>query len=219
MTSALTLLRPFAVLMLVLVAALPARAQDPAPDALVRQSVDETLAIIKANRDLQAGNPAKLAELVEAKVLQHFDFSRMTRLAVGRSWSQATDAQKEALTREFRTLLVRTYSASLSQYRNQTIDVKPAKLQPKDEEVQVKTVVNQPGGQPIPIDYGMARTPGGWKVYDVLVDGVSLVTTYRSSFNDQIQKSGIDGLIKTLADRNRATEPGRGGASKGDAKK
>lgn len=210
--------RLLSVLVVALVA-LPAPAQDIAPDALARQSIDETLAIIRANRDLQAGNPAKLAELVEAKVLQHFDFSRMTRLAVGRSWSQATDAQKEALTREFRTLLVRTYSTSLSQYRNQTIDVKPAKLQPKDEEVQVKTVVNQPGGQPIPIDYGMARTPGGWKVYDVLVDGVSLVTTYRSSFNDQIQKSGIDGLIKTLADRNRAAEAGRAGASKGDAKK
>ena len=195
---------------------MPARAQDPAPDALVRQSVDETLGIIKANRDLQTNNPARLAELVEAKVLQHFDFPRMTRLAIGRSWSQASDAQKEALTREFRTLLVRTYSTSLAQYRNQTIDVKPAKLQPKDEEVQVKTVVNQPGGQPIPIDYGMARTPSGWKVYDVLVDGVSLVTTYRSSFNDQIQKSGIDGLIKTLADRNRATDSAR---AKGDAKK
>lgn len=194
----------------------PAQAQELAPDALVRQSVDETIGIIKANRELQTNNPARLAELVEAKVLQHFDFPRMTRLAAGRSWSQASAAQKEALTREFRTLLVRTYSTSLSQYRNQTIDVKPAKLQPKDEEVQVKTVVNQPGGQPIPIDYGMARTPNGWKVYDVLVDGVSLVTTYRSSFNDQVQKSGIDGLIKTLADRNRATDTAR---AKGDAKK
>lgn len=203
-------------LCLAIVAVRPAQAQELTPDALVRQSVDETIGIIKANRDLQTSNPARLAELVEAKVLQHFDFPRMTRLAVGRSWSQASEAQKEALTREFRTLLVRTYSTSLSQYRNQTIDVKPGKLQPKDDEVQVKTVVNQPGGQPIPIDYGMARTPNGWKVYDVLVDGVSLVTTYRSSFNDQVQKSGIDGLIKTLADRNRATDPAR---ARGDSKK
>lgn len=211
--------RLIAALGVVIAIAMPALAQELSPDALVRQSVDETIGIIKANRELQTNNPARLAELVEAKVLQHFDFPRMTRLAVGRSWAQASDAQKEALTREFRTLLVRTYSTSLSQYRNQTIDVKPAKLQPKDEEVQVKTVVNQPGGQPIPIDYGMARTPSGWKVYDVLVDGVSLVTTYRSSFNDQIQKSGVDGLIKTLADRNRATDPARAGSAKGDAKK
>lgn len=190
----------------------PAAAQDASPDALVRQYIDETLALIRANRDLQTNNPAKLFELVEAKVLPHFDFTRMTRLAVGRSWSQATDAQKAALTREFQTLLVRTYSTSLSQYRNQTVDVKPTKVVAKDEDVTVKTVVNQPGGQPIPIDFGMGRAGNTWKVYDVLVDGVSLVTTYRSSFNDQIQKGGIDGLIKTLADRNRAAEAARGPA-------
>ncbi len=139
-------------------------------------------------------------------MLPHFDFTRMTRLAVGRSWAQATDAQKEALIREFRMLLVRTYSTSLSQYRNQTIDVKPAKVAAGDKETVVRTVVNQPGGQPIPIDYGMERTDAGWKVYDVVIDGVSLVTTYRGSFNDQIQKTGVDGLVKTLADRNRSAE-------------
>lgn len=196
----------------------PAVAQETGPDALVRQSIDETLALIRANRDLQANNPGKLFELVEAKVLPHFDFARMTRLAVGRSWSQATDAQKAALTREFQTLLVRTYSTSLSQYRNQTVDVKPTKVGPKDDDVTMKTVVNQPGGQPIPIDFGMGRASSTWKVYDVLVDGVSLVTTYRSSFNDQIQKGGIDGLIKTLADRNRASEASRG-AAKAEPKK
>jgi len=185
----------------------PARAApDIAPDALVRKSIDEVLAIIKADKELQNGNPQKLYALVEEKVLPHFDFSRMTRLAVGRNWAQASDAQKEALTKEFQTLLVRTYSTSLSQYRNQTIDVKPAKFAPADKDTTVKTVVNQPGGQPIPIDYGMERTDKGWKVYDVVVDGVSLVTTYRSSFNDQIQKSGVDGLVKTLSDRNRSSD-------------
>ena len=177
-----------------------------APDALVRSSVDEVLAIVKADKDLQNGNPKKLLDLIEAKVLPHFDFPRMTRLAVGRNWSQATDAQKDSLTREFRTLLVRTYSTSLSQYRNQTIDVKPLRYMPADTDVVVKTVVNQNGGPPIPIDYGMAKSDKGWRVYDVIVDGVSLVTTYRGSFNDQIQKSGIDGLVKTLADRNRSSE-------------
>ena len=190
-----------------LLAGAPARAAtDVAPDALVRKSIDEVLAIIKADKDLQNGNPQKLYALVEEKVLPHFDFTRMTRLAVGRSWAQATDPQKEALAREFQTLLVRTSSTSLSQYRNQTIDVKPAKFAAADKETTVKTVVNQPGGQPIPIDYGMERTDKGWKVYDVVVDGVSLVTTYRGSFNDQIQKSGVDGLVKTLADRNRSSE-------------
>jgi phospholipid transport system substrate-binding protein len=181
-------------------------AENLAPDALVRKSIDEVVAIIKADKAMQGGNPQKLYQLVEEKVLPHFNFTRMTRLALGRNWAQATDAQKEALTREFQTLLVRTYSTSLSQYRNQTIDVKPAKLAAADKETMVRTVVNQPGGQAIPIDYGMERTDAGWKVYDVVVDGVSLVTTYRGSFNDQIQKSGVDGLVKTLSDRNRSSE-------------
>jgi phospholipid transport system substrate-binding protein len=187
-------------------AGLALAAPDTAPDALVRTSIDEVVAIIKADKALQGGNQQKLHALVEEKVLPHFDFARMTRLAVGRSWAQATDAQKEALIREFRMLLVRTYSTSLSQYRNQTIDVKPAKIAAGDKETVVRTVVNQPGGQPIPIDYGMERTDAGWKVYDVVIDGVSLVTTYRGSFSDQIQKTGVDGLVKTLADRNRSSE-------------
>jgi phospholipid transport system substrate-binding protein len=180
--------------------------QEVAPDVLVRKSIDEVLAIIKSDKDLQGGNQKKILDLVEEKVLPHFDFARMTRLALGRNWAQASDAQKEALMKEFRTLLVRTYSTSLSQYRNQTIDVKPAKYAAQDKDTIVRTTVNQPGGQPIPIDYGMERSDKGWKVYDVVVDGVSLVTTYRGSFNDQIQKSGVDGLVKTLADRNRSSE-------------
>jgi len=191
---------------LAFVAGAPAQAQDLAPDALVRKSIDEVLVVIKADKELQNGNPKKLHALIEEKVLPHFDFSRMTRLAVGRSWAQASDAQKAALTREFQTLLVRTYSTSLSQYRDQKIDVRPARFAAQDKDTVVKTVVSQPGGQPIPIDYGMERTDKGWKVYDVVVDGVSLVTTYRGSFNDQIQKSGIDGLVKTLADRNQSPE-------------
>ncbi len=179
-------------------------AAEAAPDALVRKSIDEVLALLKADKELQGGNPQKLYALVEEKVLPHFDFTRMTRLAVGRNWAQASDAQKSSLTREFQTLLVRTYSTSLSQYRDQTIDVRPAKVAAGDKETFVKTVVKQPGGPSIPIDYGMELTDKGWKVYDVVVDGVSLVTTYRGSFNEQIQKSGIDGLVKTLADRNRS---------------
>jgi len=177
-----------------------------APDAMVRRTTDEVLAIIKADKDLQSGNTRKIVELAEQKVLPHFDFARMTRLAVGRSWTQATDAQKEALMKEFRTLLVRTYSTSLGQYRDQKIEVKPLKIAAQDKEATVRTAVIQQGGPPIPIDYSMEKTDKGWMVYDVVIDGASLVTTYRGSFNDQIQKGGIDGLVKTLQDRNKAPE-------------
>jgi phospholipid transport system substrate-binding protein len=176
------------------------------PDQLVRRTTDEVITIIKSDKDLQSGNSRKVAELAEQKVLPHFDFARMTRLAVGRNWAQASDAQKEALTKEFRTLLVRTYSTSLTQFRDQKIDVKPVKMTPQDKEVTVRTAVIQQGGPPIPIDYAMEKTDKGWMVYDVVIDGASLVTTYRGSFNDQIQKAGIDGLIKTLQDRNKSPE-------------
>ena len=185
-------------------AAAIAFAADLPPDELVRKTVDEVLAVIKADKNLQAGNQKKLLELVDAKVLPNFDFTRMTQLAMGRSWRDASDAQKEALTREFRTLLVRTYSSSLSQYRNQTIEVKPSRVAPSDVETTVKTVILQPGGPGVPIDYSMAKGAAGWKVYDVVIDGVSLVTTYRGSFSDQIRQAGIDGLVKTLTDRNAA---------------
>ena len=173
-----------------------------APDAMVRKNTNEILAAIKADKDLAAGNQKKIEKLADEKVLPFFNFVRMTQLAVGRNWRDANDAQKKSLIDEFRTLLVRTYSTSLTQFRNQTIDVKPLKVAPADIEVVVKTQVNQPGGQPIPIDYSMEKSGDSWKVYDVLIDGVSLVTNYRSSFNTEIQKSGIDGLIKSLSERN-----------------
>jgi phospholipid transport system substrate-binding protein len=194
------MLRIIATLLAALVPAL-AVAQET-PDQLVKRTTDEILVIIKSDKDVASGNTAKVVQLAEQKVLPHFDFARMTRLAVGRNWAQATDAQKEALTNAFRTMLVRTYSSSLSQYRNQTIDVKPLKLAPADKEATVRTAVIQQGGPPIPIDYAMEKTDSGWKVYDVVIDGASLVTTYRGTFNDQIQKGGIDGLVKTLQERN-----------------
>lgn len=195
-------------LMLFAAALLPALAlAQEAPDALVKRVTDEVLAIIKADKDLQAGNSRKIAELAEVKVLPHFDFMRMTRLAVGRNWQQASDAQKEQLVKEFRTMLVRTYSTSLTAYRNQTIEVKPTKMAAGDKEVTVRTAVIQPGGPSIPIDYAMEKAEGGWKVYDVVIDGASLVTTYRGSFNEQVQRGGIDGLVKTLAERNKGPQP------------
>ncbi len=202
-----------------LIALAPAlAAAQEAPDALVKRVTDEVLTIIKTDKDLQAGNPTKIAQLAEAKVLPHFDFARMTRLAVGRNWQQASEAQRKGLVDEFRTLLVRTYSNSLTAYRNQTIEVKPTKLGAADKDATVRTQVIQQGGPPIPIDYSMEKADSGWKVYDVVIDGVSLVTTYRSSFNDQIQKGGVDGLIKTLQDRNRAPEPPKAPTKAGDRK-
>jgi phospholipid transport system substrate-binding protein len=189
---------------------LAALAQE-APDALVKRTTDEVLTIIRTDKDLQGGNTRKIVELAEAKVLPHFDFERMTRLAVGRNWQQATPEQKQSLVREFRTMLVRTYSTSLSQYRNQSIEVKPLKMAAGDKEATVRTAVIQQGGPQIPIDYAMEKMDSGWKVYDVLIDGASLVTTYRGSFNDQIQKTGIDGLLKTLQERNAG---GAAGAAK-----
>jgi phospholipid transport system substrate-binding protein len=194
-----------AILLTALVPALAAAQEGP--DALVKRVTDEVLTIIKSDKDLQAGNPNKVAQLAEAKVLPHFDFERMTRLAVGRNWREASDAQKQALVKEFRTLLVRTYSNSLTAYRNQTIEVKPTKLAAADSEATVRTQVIQPGGPAIPIDYSMQKAGDGWKVFDVVIDGVSLVTTYRGSFNEQIQKGGVDGLVKALAERNRSPEP------------
>lgn len=198
----------FRILATLLAALVPAlAAAQEAPDALVKRTTDEVLAIIKADKDVQSGNTAKVVQLAEQKVLPHFDFARMARLAVGRNWAQASDAQKEALVKEFRTLLVRTYSSSLSQYRNQTIEVKPLKLGANDKDAVVRTAVIQQGGPPIPIDYAMEKADSGWKVYDVIIDGASLVTTYRGTFNEQVQKGGIDGLVKTLQERNRAPEP------------
>ena len=173
-----------------------------AADEVIRKNVNDVLAALKSDKDLQAGDTKKMEKLAEEKILPHFNFPHMTQLAVGRNWKDASDPQKTSLTEQFRTLLLRTYSSTLSQYRNQTIDVKPLKAAAADSEVVVKTAVIQSGGQPIPIDYSMEKTPTGWKVYNVLIDGVSLVTNYRSSFNTEIKTNGVDGLIKSLTDRN-----------------
>ena len=179
-------------------------AVDVAPDALARSVTDEVLAIVRADRDLQSGHPQKVAQLVETKVLPHFNFPHMTQLAVGRNWRQASPEQQSALIGEFKTLLVRTYTTAFSQYKNQSIDYRPLRMAPSDTDVIVKSLIKQPAGQPIAIDYSMEKVAGAWKVYDVKIEGVSLVENYRNTFNTQIQKSGVDGLIKALADKNKS---------------
>jgi phospholipid transport system substrate-binding protein len=179
-------------------------AQDVAPDALAKKVTDEVIAVLRADKDIQAGNTKKVLDLVEAKVLPHFNFSRMTRLAVGAQWRQASAAQQQSLTHEFRTLLVHTYTSAFTQYRDQVIEYRPLKLQPGDTEVVVRSLIKQKSGaDPIDINYSMEKTDAGWKVYDVVIAGVSLVQNYRSSFNTEIQKSGIDGLVATLAAKNK----------------
>ncbi len=181
---------------------------DTPPDVLARSTTQEVIAILKQDKEIQSGNLSKVYQLVEAKILPNFDFNRMTQLAVGKNWSRATAKQKEALVTEFRNLLVRTYSTSLTAFTNQTVAFKPLTMKPDDTDVTVRSEIRQPGGQqPIPIDYSMYKTGFGWKVYDVTIDGVSLVTNYRSSFASTIRQKGIDGLIKTLADQTA-----RGGA-------
>lgn len=168
------------------------------PDVLAKTTTQEVLTILKTDKELKSGNLKKVYDLVEAKVLPHFDFDRMTQLAVGRYWPKATPQQKQTLVREFKNLLVRTYSTALTAFTNQVIEFKPLAMKPDDTDVTVKTEVKQPGGQPIPIDYSMYKTDFGWKVYDVSIDGVSLVINYRASFGSTIRQSGIEGLISML---------------------
>jgi phospholipid transport system substrate-binding protein len=183
----------------------PAQAADTPPDVLARTTTQEVLAILKQDKEIQGGNLNKVYQLVEAKILPNFDFNRMTQLAVGKHWPRATAKQKQSLVTEFRNLLVRTYSSSLTQFTNQTVEFKPMTIKPDDADVTVRSEIRQPGGQPIPIDYRMYKTDFGWKVYDVSIDGVSLVTNYRASFASTIRQNGIDGLIKTLAAQSART--------------
>ncbi len=195
-------LATLAALVVLLVPAAAATVQE-APDALVKRVSQEVLEIARTDPLVQSGNEARIREVVEGRLLPNFDFTRMTALAMGRNWRAATPEQQKRLTEEFRTLLVRTYSGALNQYRNETLDYKPLRMNPADSEVVVRTLVQKPGGAPIQIDYGMEKKPDGWKVFDVIVAGVSLVTNYRDEFNQQIQSGGIDGLVKALADKNK----------------
>jgi len=183
--------------------------QEATPDALIKKVTDDVLTIVRQDKDIRGGNTQKAIDLVEAKVLPHFNFQRMTALAMGRDWRKASDVQKQRLTEEFKTLLVRTYSNALTSYRDQTIRYKPTRMQNGETDVEVRTEVVQPGSKPIQIDYSVEKQVGGWKVYDVIVAGVSLVTNYRDTFNQEVRANGVDGLIKMLADKNKQLESGK----------
>jgi phospholipid transport system substrate-binding protein len=189
-----------------------AQAQQPAPDVLVKSITEEVVTILKKDQDIQAGDSKKAADLIETKIVPHFNFIRMTRIAMGRNWRVASPEQQKELADEFKTLLVRTYSTALANYRDQQIDYKPLRSKPEDTEVTVKSDVKQSGSsQPVSIDYEMEKTPNGWKVYDVKVGGVSLVTTYRDTFASEVRERGVDGLIKSLSTKNRQPERSKAG--------
>jgi phospholipid transport system substrate-binding protein len=192
------------VLLLALAIAAPASlAQDVAPDALLRAVAVDVIDKITQNQELQVPDPAKVAVLVETEILPLFDFVHMTRLAMARNWRLATPEQQRVLTEEFKTLLMRTYWTALTHYRGEVIDFKPLRAAPLDTRVTVRSDVKQPGKERMTLDYDMEKTPAGWKIYDVKVAGVRLVTTYREVFAEKVRAGGVDGLIKSLADRNR----------------
>jgi phospholipid transport system substrate-binding protein len=176
-----------------------------APDAMVKRVSQEVLQIINSDPKVQAGDQQRIREVVETKLLPNFDFERLTALAMGKNWRQATPEQQKQLVEQFRQLLVRTYSGALTQYRNQTMEYKPLRADAAATEVTMRTEVVRQGQAPVPIDYSMAKGPSGWKVYDVIVGGVSLVTNYRDEFNEQIKNGGVENLIKTLTAKNQGT--------------
>jgi phospholipid transport system substrate-binding protein len=174
-----------------------------APDVLVKRISQEVIDTAKADKDIQAGNQKKVMDLVETKILPYVDFQRMTSLAAGRFWREATPEQQKLLTAEFRTLLVFTYSGALSQIKNETVEFKPMRADPADQEVEVRSSVVVQRGEPVQLNYRLAKGPNGWKIFDINVLGAWLVETYKGNFAAEIGKTGIDGLIKALAERNK----------------
>ena len=189
-------------------------ADSSAPDQLIRQLSIETLDAVKSDKAIQGGDTSKVMALVNEKVMPHVDFQRITATAVGRFWRQATPEQKQRLQDEFKTLLVRTYAGALTQVKDQTIAMKPMRASPEDTEVIVRTEIRGKG-DPIQLDYRVEKTDAGWKIYDVNVLGIWLADQYKNSFAQEINAKGIDGLIKSLAERNARPAPAASGAKKG----
>src|ERR1035437_10573208 len=178
-------------------------AAQEAPDALVKRISQEVLDLAKADKEIQAGNQKRVRDLVEAKILPHVDFQRMTALTAGPDWKKATPDQQKQLTNEFSALLVYTYSGAISQIKDQKLDFKPMRGDPADNDVEVRSQVLQPRGEPIQLNYRLEKLPGGWKIYDVNVLGAWLVEPYKSSFSAEIAKGGIDGLISVMSEKNK----------------
>lgn len=175
-----------------------------APDQLVKKTADDVIEVIKSDKDIQAGNQQKIFSLAEEKILPNFDFEKVSRLVLGKNWTNATPEQKTAFQAEFKTLLLRTYATALSKYKNQVIEYKPFRMESNADTASVKTAIQQPGGDPIAVDYTLSKKGDDWKVFDIVIEGVSLVTNYRSQFAQEIHQNGLDSLTKKLADKNKA---------------
>jgi len=192
-----------------------ARAADLAPDALVKNVTTEVLGIVAKDPELRSGHREKTIALVEEKVLPHFDFSRMTALAMATYWDKATPEQKTRLIKEFKTLLVRTYASSIAAYHDKRFKYRPLRASPEDTDVTVSVRVLQPGRQAVQIEYDMEKTAAGWKVWDVRVGGISLVLNYRTEFGNIARESGVEGVIRSVAAKNTSLgSPGKGGEGK-----
>lgn len=176
------------------------------PDVLVQRVTEEVLEIVRKDKDIQNGHSQKIFDLVDAKVLPHFNFTRMTALALGKEWRKASPQQQQQLTAEFKILLVRTYSNALIGYKNQKVVYKPFKINPGDVDTLVRTEILQPGSKPVQLDYSLEKQDSGWKVYDVVVAGISLVTNYRDQFGQEVRNGGVDGLIASIAAKNKSLE-------------
>ena len=176
-----------------------------APDELVKRTAEDVLAIVKADKDMQAGNQEKLFALAQEKILPNFNFDKISRLVLGKNWTKASSEQKTAFQSEFKSLLIRTYATALSKYKNQTIEYAPLRMTDGAANASVKTSIVQSGGQPIAVNYSLEKQADAtWKVYDIVIEGVSLVTNYRGQFAQEIRQNGLDSLIKKLADKNKA---------------
>lgn len=187
-------------------------AADEAPDALVKRVSQDVLNTVKSDKEIQSGNHKKVIELVENKIFPYVDFQRTTSMTAGRYWKQATPEQQQKLADEFRKLLINTYAGAITKAKNHQIQFKPFRGSPSDNEVEVRSQVLQPGGEPIELDYRLEKTPEGWKIYDLNILGAWLIETYKQTFSSEISKSGIDGLIKTLEEKNKrlANSPAAG---------
>ena len=183
---------------------LPALAQESSPEEFVKKITAEIMEAIKSDKQLQAGDKQKAMKLAEEKIIPHVDFEEATRLAVGRGWKQASPEQQKKLVAEFKNMLVRTYSNAISAYEGQEMKVLPSRNKPGEADATVRNQFIRPGGKPVLVDYSMKKTDKGWKIYDIVVEGVSLVLTYRSEFDAVVKQEGIDGLIKRLSSKNTA---------------
>ena len=194
-------MKKFLLIILALVMSITVSAAE-APDLFVKKIADEVFEILKTDKDLKAGNKEKAYKITEEKILPFFDFDRISKLVLGKAWPAASKEEQEAFKKEFRLMIIKTYGSALLKFKDQTLNYKPTRFQPSDEEVLVRTEILQSGAPPLPIDYMLEKDGSSWRVFDIIIEGVSLVTNYRGQFGNEIKQNGIASLITKLAEKN-----------------